>query len=563
MLPNSAMELQHLGTDQPPVRACSRSERSKSNLSRPRVVAAWVAWAVAPDLVTASASSSSSSAVSSNLPAAEVPQSSPGLYGSMEGDSRIGGSSFGFRASTTTSADSSTSSLSSSEQEDSKGSSRSGIQCAAECVAPLASLADARTSPLATYARGFSEGLRKAEHQTLVAGVAVLVGVACAWNGPAIWRALFTATAAALAASVAHSEAKAWNLAPNHVSEWMMMLQAACFAALAVHSGFEGFQVLLGGALGALGAYGLGGWARVADDSAPGIALLWYETGAVAGLLLYTVWRRSLLAVLAPLLGAFLVTSGVGVVVSSIASAMSLRGKSKELVAALLPPEHAPWLDVASAILGEAASLVVAVHCSFALLSALFHSTIRSPLVSVSCLFVGMMIVGLTISAGFGCKAVLAFGKRDGDCPSWLPPAQDAWSWWPVVGGFLWAALTAATAWRQLNSLDAEEPAGFLQSVTQKLLRPESGYEVVPASSPTCGSRALENGDGLMSTMPSGLDAPPNNGKGSDPNGDFQTRMPIGSTTSRDVSFEEGGSWGVSSWLSRRVFKGQGPRITS
>merc|ERR1719379_2007808 len=113
------------------------------------------------------------------------------------------------------------------------------------------------------------------------------------------------------------------------------MAHVAAAVSLVVHVGFEGFQVLFGGLLGLLGAYTFSPELKSLDESLPGVALLWYQCGAVAGCLVYTVWRKPVLALLAPLLGGLLVASGSAVLLGRGLAMAGTRGEFAGL--ALLP----------------------------------------------------------------------------------------------------------------------------------------------------------------------------------------------------------------------------------
>lgn len=310
------------------------------------------------------------------------------------------------------------------------------------------------STPGAMYLGALSTWLDSTPYQGLIAGVAVLIGLLCIWDGAFVWRALFTAISAAAAAAFVRFEAGGHELTADTPSEILLMVQAAAAMALATHTGFEGFQVLLGAHVGFLGAYGCGSWARYAGQRVPGFALMWYAAGAAGGILLATLWRRPVLAALAPLLGGFLLASGTGILVSrgcaawaeSESNATSLSG-----VVDLLPPPDTPWVSAATTLLGPGGLTPLAWHGGCALAALLLHGCKgERRIVAVACLIGCVAGTALTAAAGGAtCE------KDDDNCLVWIASGADAeaprrWPW-QVSGCIFWAILTAASAYRQLG----------------------------------------------------------------------------------------------------------------
>jgi len=312
----------------------------------------------------------------------------------------------------------------------------------------LGEMARATGSPIATYADDLLEWLHDAPYQAAVSICALAVGLVCAWDGPAIWHVLFTLASACLGALIAHSEARAFQLTSSTVAETAMMLEVGATVGLATHFGFEGFQLLFGAAMGVLGAYGVGGWARGVEGTVPGLPLLWYSIGAALGLLVYTVWRRPVLAMLAPLLGGLLVSSGIA----------ALLGRAFNLLTAMddghaapgsdwLPPAGLAWVDVAGALVEYAGGASLAALCCVVLLGAMTNGLKQFRCLAVSLLSGGIAASIAASSTGAGCQMVDKF--LHSGCPSWLTPTSD-WRWL-VCSGTLWGCVTAATAWRQIG----------------------------------------------------------------------------------------------------------------
>lgn len=311
---------------------------------------------------------------------------------------------------------------------------------ASPCLA-LGSLANTSTSPIGIYSHSFRSWIDDAPYQTAIALLAVVVGLFCLWDGPSIWHMLFTITIACLGSGIAHYEIKTSGFALNTFFQCLLMLEVGATIGWAVHCGFEGSQVLFGVSLGTLGAYGVGGWARALDSVAPGISLLWYSAGAALGLLIYTVWRRPVLATSAPLLGGLLVSSGIGLVASrSYALTAQLDHGHPAPGISWLPPADASWIDVVESLLGRGGGASLAGLCGCALCAAVMHSIQHDRVSTVLIVVAGIVFSALTSSA---CNMAHL------DCPAWLAPTVN-WRWL-LVGSTTWSLITAVAAWRQLK----------------------------------------------------------------------------------------------------------------
>eukprot|EP00928_Gymnodinium_smaydae_P025700 TRINITY_DN20394_c0_g2_i1.p1 TRINITY_DN20394_c0_g2~~TRINITY_DN20394_c0_g2_i1.p1 ORF type:complete len:521 (-),score=70.52 TRINITY_DN20394_c0_g2_i1:83-1645(-) len=484
----------------------------------------------------------------------------------------------------------------------------------------LAGVAGAGFSPLATYAQSFASELHREEHSALVALAALLVGACCLYDGPALWRTIFTVAASASAAYVAHLEAQVWAPAQGLAAEVILVVQVAFVAALAVHFGFEGSQVLWGSVLGFLAAYALAGWVRgTSGGGADFLVSLWYEVGAVSGLLLFTAFRRPTLSALAPLFGGLLAASGCAVLLATFAA--PLAGPLTGVAWWPLPAREATWPVATAALLGaevnatatsgdDAAAVVIdvaavaralAANCGCGLLCLVLHAIGSKRVAVVGCLIGGALLQPLSILLGLVCVAVTSAGE----CPESLQPPLK-WGW-PVCGGTLWALLAFVAAWFQFGILERSDQEGgdAWRQLTRRFLpasRADSRqmgprYAALPAGSPTGASPSnaspasllpsaadatvppaspdAEDGrrflptwpsgvanDGrsfgkatLLTTLPSGLDS---SAPGGDPGGvapACRTRPPTESENGQPVSRLEDDSGGFWSFVSRRVLK--------
>eukprot|EP00929_Paragymnodinium_shiwhaense_P010971 TRINITY_DN11610_c0_g1_i1.p1 TRINITY_DN11610_c0_g1~~TRINITY_DN11610_c0_g1_i1.p1 ORF type:complete len:588 (+),score=75.71 TRINITY_DN11610_c0_g1_i1:60-1823(+) len=313
-----------------------------------------------------------------------------------------------------------------------------GTKLESGCAA-LTGLAESTspTSPAAKYASEFRVWLRSTQHQGAVAIGAMAVGALFTWDGPLLWQNLFMLSAGIVGAGIACVEGKSFNLATDLVSQGFLAMQAAAFTCLAVHRGFEGFQVLFGGLLGFACAYASGDWARRLDVQVPGTLLMWYSTGSGLGLLIYTSWRRPVLATLAPMVGGFLVASGLGALASRLVVVFT--SKDSEAVGpAWLPPADMAWVDAAAAMIGTAWGANLSWQCACAVLAALRHTNVND-----------RKLVVCFLGSGTIATSILS-------CTGWSLVGLDAspQPLWSLVGGALWALLLSGAAWRQLGKLD-------------------------------------------------------------------------------------------------------------
>lgn len=309
-------------------------------------------------------------------------------------------------------------------------------------------------STLLGYVLACGDRLHTSQYQGCISMSAMMLGVASSTDGPFLYRALFTIVAAVVAASIADFEVKAMELAAEQVSETLIVLQVGVAMGIATHFGFDGSQVLFGVSLGLLGAHGCGSWVRAANGTVHGLAVVWYSLGALFGGMVFTAWRHVFLKTLAPLVGGFLVATGFSGALSRLLAAA---GASP---VAILPNPHLDWATSAVILLGTRGRGAVAGALGCALLALVFmgFGGRRRRLLAVLSLLVYIMANGIAAMTVFNSGG-------------WL---------WPFCGCALWAAITAAAAWRQLDLTDDAEIRGFFQDAmsTKTLISRRDLYEL-------------------------------------------------------------------------------------
>jgi len=383
----------------------------------------------------------------------------------------------------------------------------------------LMTLSSTNASAVAIYLRQFEGWLHTPEYQPAIAVTSLVAGGLCLWDGPAIWHLLVTALASVCAAGIAKYEANAGGVVLGTIMEATVALEVSLAMGLVVHRGFEGVQVLLGVIIGLLGAYIVGRWCLwwMLDMGAV-ITLIWYSTGAGAGIMLHTVLRRPVLAVLAPLLGGLLFTSGLGLLLSRGCTLLAgpLRGgHAPSICTAWFPFADSGWVETLLPLLGGAGASTLAWHSGWALIGAVVHSILKNRFCAVLCLVGGIAATAFGSMAGYGCQA-MGLG-----CPTGWAPASLRW---PLVGSGTWMILSAGSAWSQLGKIEEELQARVLAAVlngpnqyqyqqplshTQHIL-----YSQVPAGAG--GSMTLLPGTGHpMQTLPPEGSPRPRNRMGS------------------------------------------------
>lgn len=228
---------------------------------------------------------------------------------------------------------------------------------------------------------------------------------------------------------------KAIDVTSGMVSRGVVLAQASVAAAGAVYVGFDGSQIVFGSLIGLLGAWGSSSWTEELEDHMHGIRLLVFSQGAILGCLVFTVWRPLFLKTLAPLVGGFLVASGLGAMLSR--GVMAVSGRDSLLI---LPPPSMDWATGADCLLGTRGRgcLLWAFTCGLLALIFMGFGGARRRILAILTLL-AYVIANTVFGAAFRADAVGA------------PRA------WPFFGCLLWAVGTAASAWRQLSITDEAE----------------------------------------------------------------------------------------------------------
>eukprot|EP00931_Biecheleriopsis_adriatica_P060223 TRINITY_DN36145_c0_g1_i1.p1 TRINITY_DN36145_c0_g1~~TRINITY_DN36145_c0_g1_i1.p1 ORF type:complete len:610 (+),score=128.59 TRINITY_DN36145_c0_g1_i1:114-1943(+) len=367
-------------------------------------------------------------------------------------------------------------------------------------------------SPAAEYALSLGTWLRQSPYQVWIALGTLVSGTICAWDGPGVWHVLFISGAAIGAAGLVHFEVQAKGLAPNVFAETVLIITSAAVAALAAHSGFDGSQILLGAALGLLGAISWGDLPRSWDGAIPAmdISAFWYCLGASFGAWAFLFWQRPLLATMGPLFGCFLAVTGV----SFLASKALAASGSKEV--SFLPMSDESWAEGAFVLLGIQGLQACSSHACCALLAALLETCRRRAL--ALCVLVAYVVLTALTAAAAGLRCHQHEEEESSKCSAGLA-VPGRWQW-QLSGCLLWATFAAFCGWRQLVAM---ESASVLQRYEPIISKDRGGYKFVPDASPSNQAQTVPQtqlGGLVPQTRLGGLQAAPG-----DP---FQTRLPAG-----------------------------------
>jgi hypothetical protein len=339
------------------------------------------------------------------------------------------------------------------------------------CVA-LARLNDQR-SPISEYVNQFHQWLTTSDQQhkqVVIAVVAIIVGMICAWNGPAIWQALFTAVTAGIGAAIVHYEAEFLDLASTSLTHNLLIAEAALVIAYAAHIGFESSQVLFGVALGFWGAYETPGIADQLETYSEGLALLWYTCGAFLGWLVFTAMRRQLLAAMSPLLAGHLVASALGLLVGRGVGMLAADTRNDSSftwvtdIELYVPSTDEAWIHTALTLLGKKPAASIVLQCGCALVGALLFGFSNAVGLAVAVVSIGMFANVILIAMSDGCKP-LAF-----ECPDDSP-----WRWL-LVGSLIRIIITVASMHSQFSALKGSIGLHGIQGVHGTILHSSGSH---------------------------------------------------------------------------------------
>jgi len=306
-------------------------------------------------------------------------------------------------------------------------------------------------SPSGIYLATLNTWFLTTPFQATVSAVATVVGIALAFGGPTYWSIVFPVLMAAAAAGVAGYEAavRCYDTIPMLA----LVLQASAVATVTTRNGFQGSQVLFGAMLGFAGATWCGGFLDL-FEGIPGqvLVFLWYGCGVSLGVLVFTIWRNEALATMGPLVGGFLIATGMGsLLVRGWSVVSGLEGFSP------LPPSRAPWVVSAAVTLGlPGPGLALLGHGLCAAAAAMVNRRCSARrYLAVLFLVSYIVVVAVATAAGIGCMG-LPVGVG---CLRWTSHwGVHHWTW-PASSCTVWLIAAAWTAWRQLGALEDLEPA--------------------------------------------------------------------------------------------------------
>jgi len=287
-------------------------------------------------------------------------------------------------------------------------------------------------SPIVRFATAVDTWLHDPSAPQLYIGVgATFVGVCMCGCGSMAWQYLFSFAVALATALFVSYQDETLKLAPGPIGNSVLILQVAIVMGVATFLGFDGSQMILGCAVGLLSAYFTDPLASSWEKEFPWISFAWFCAGAAFGGVIFTAFRPSSLATLAPLIGGFLVISGSGALCTWVGGKIILE-------------ENTTWIDAASALLGHTGGAGMVGQCMLALISAMVFNATGDTTKSVIPMAIGLGLGALGTSTGFGCSLFK-------NCAPWLEPAR-IWAW-PLLGGLGWMGTTACSAVWQLSQL--------------------------------------------------------------------------------------------------------------
>lgn len=205
-------------------------------------------------------------------------------------------------------------------------------------LADTASLVPEHSSVILSGLSMFFQWLQALPYQHLVAATTGLVGLYSLSHPPLFLQAVAVGVFAVAGGMAAAAEARAyWAGDLPHGLQLLVGLEVAVILAVAAVIGFDGFQLLIGAALGLFVAYLASGWAMVAAWDTPDAAV-WYGVCIALGTATIIVGQKTACAVVGTVLGSLMVASSVGFLITDV----------------LTPSDTTPtWLDCVDALLGS------------------------------------------------------------------------------------------------------------------------------------------------------------------------------------------------------------------
>lgn len=236
------------------------------------------------------------------------------------------------------------------------------VQQAKTHAAPLALVAtpgeahwpastSAYVPPLVQYFNDLDTYLRTMEKQYLVAGAAGLFGVLQLVHGPASFQTLLLTIFPLIAAASAQYELTLVWPSVNIQQQAAVAAGAAALAGLVVYQSLQGATILVGFLFG-LGVSALLEPCFHTELWQLNFSLGWYSVWALMGILSFTVFQKYTLALVAPILGGFLLSSATGYFVAFGALVTSKNPQDAGSIPDWLHIQGSCWLDFAGALLG-------------------------------------------------------------------------------------------------------------------------------------------------------------------------------------------------------------------
>jgi len=205
--------------------------------------------------------------------------------------------------------------------------------------------------PLVQYFTDLDTYLRTMEKQYLVAGAAGLLGVLQLVHGPASFQIVLLTIFPLMAAASAQYELTLVWPSVNVQQQVAVAAGAAALAGLVVYQSLQGATVLVGFLFG-LGVSALLEPCFHTEQWQLNVSLGWYSAWALMGILSFTFFQKYTLALVAPILGGFMLSSAIGYFVAFGAYVTSKNPRDQGQMPDWVHIQGSCWLDFAGALLG-------------------------------------------------------------------------------------------------------------------------------------------------------------------------------------------------------------------